>query len=78
MLFIASKEGQLANRLWHTSSVYANAIEYDYSVAHLYFKEYYPYFSESIEINLNKEKFKFCFLNTSFYSRFFFTFFFFF
>lgn len=48
MVIIASKEGQLANRIWHASYFMANAYENGYKVYHLHFYDYYQYFSESL------------------------------
>lgn len=51
MVIIVSKEGQIANRLWHYSNFMVNAIAHNYSLVHLHFNEYESYFSESIERN---------------------------
>src|SRR5687767_9052154 len=48
MVIIASKEGQLANRIWHASSFIANAFENDYRILHLYIDEYSHFFSERL------------------------------
>jgi hypothetical protein len=52
MVIIASKEGQLANRIFHASSFIANAKEHRYHIKHLFFDDYYSFFSES----LNKDR----------------------
>ena len=49
MVVIVSKEGQLANRLAHASAFIANALAHQYKVVHLFFEDYYLYFSESLE-----------------------------
>src|SRR5688572_26111053 len=49
MVVIVSKEGQLANRLAHASAFIANALAHQYKLVHLYFEDYYFYFSESLE-----------------------------
>ena len=51
MVIIASKEGQLANRIFHASNFIANAKEHKYHVKHLYFDDYYSLFSESLDRN---------------------------
>jgi len=48
MVVIVSREGQLANRMLHASSFIANAQEHQYRVIHLFFDEYYSFFSESL------------------------------
>ena len=50
MIIIVSKEGQLANRLAHASAFIANALAYEYKLVHLFFEDYYPYFSESLQL----------------------------
>ena len=50
-LFLVSKDGQLANRLWQASYFLSNAIENKYTVNHLFFGDYYLLFSESIKKN---------------------------
>ena len=49
MVIIASKEGQLANRIFHASSFIANAKEHKYHIKHLFFDDYYSFFSESLD-----------------------------
>ena len=49
MVIIFSREGQLANRLWNASHILANSLENDYRVVHLYFDDYYPFFSEQLD-----------------------------
>lgn len=49
MVVIVSKEGQLANRLVHASAFIANVIANNYRVVHLFFEDYYSYFSGSLE-----------------------------
>lgn len=51
MVVIVSKEGQLANRIWHASSFLVNAQEHNYKVKHLFFDDYYEFFSESLDKN---------------------------
>ena len=48
MVIIASREGQLANRLFHASNFIANAKENKYHIKHLFFDDYYSFFSESL------------------------------
>lgn len=48
-MIIVSKEGQLANRIVHASSFMVNAHEHNYRVKHLFFNDYYSFFSESLE-----------------------------
>jgi|SRR5687768_11395667 len=48
MVIIASREGQLANRLWHASVFIANALANKYKIVHLFFDDYYPLFSERL------------------------------
>jgi hypothetical protein len=48
MVIIASKEGQLANRIFHVSNFIANAKEHKYHIKHLFFDDYYSFFSESL------------------------------
>lgn len=48
MVIIISREGQLANRIVHASSFIVNAKEHKYKVVHLFFDDYYPVFSESL------------------------------
>ena len=50
MIIIVSKEGQLANRLAHASAFIANALAYEYKLVHCFFEDYYPYFSESLQL----------------------------
>ena len=57
MVIIISKEGQLGNRLFHASSFIVNAKEHKYQVIHLFFDDYYTFFSESL--NGNKAPIKF-------------------
>lgn len=49
MVIIVSKEGQLANRIFHASSFIVNAKENHYRVCHLFFDDYYQFFSESLK-----------------------------
>jgi hypothetical protein len=49
MVVIFSKEGQLANRLWNASFLLTNALENNYNLVHLYFDDYYPFYSERFE-----------------------------
>jgi hypothetical protein len=51
MVIIVSKEGQLANRIWHASSFLVNAKEHNYRLRHFFFDEYYSLFSESLNRN---------------------------
>lgn len=51
MVVLVSKEGQLANRLFHASSFIVNAQEHHYSLRHSFFDDYYPFFSESLNEN---------------------------
>jgi hypothetical protein len=51
MVIIASKEGQLANRIFHASNFIANAKEHQYHIKHLFFDDYYSFFSESLGQN---------------------------
>ena len=51
MVIIVSKEGQLANRILHASSFMVNAQEHRYRVLHLFFDDYYSFFSESLSSN---------------------------
>lgn len=51
MVIIASKEGQLANRIWHASSFMVNALEHNYRVIHPFFDDYYTFFSENLKRN---------------------------
>lgn len=53
MVIIASREGQLANRLFHASSFIVNAKENNYHVCHLFFEDYYQFFSESLDQKRN-------------------------
>lgn len=53
MVIIVSREGQLANRIWHTTSFIANAKENRYRCYHLFFSEYIEYFSESFSKHYN-------------------------
>ncbi len=48
MIILGSKEGQLANRLWHMSNFIALADSKGQSLVHLYFSDYYNYFNNSI------------------------------
>jgi len=48
MVIIASKEGQLANRILHASSFFVNAKENSYKVIHPFFEDFYQYFSENL------------------------------
>ena len=48
MVIIATKEGQLANRIYHASCFIVNAQAYQYHIRHLFFDDYYSYFSESL------------------------------
>jgi len=57
MIIIASREGQLANRIWHASAFIVNAQENNYRIIHPFFDEYYPFFSESL--NRNKSPIRF-------------------
>ena len=58
MTIIISKQGQLANRIWHACHLIANAIEYDYKVYSICFSDYYPFFSETLERKETKQFFK--------------------
>jgi hypothetical protein len=49
MVIIASKEGQLANRMLHASSFMVNAKEHQYKLVHPFFDEYYCFFSENLQ-----------------------------
>ena len=49
MVIIVSKEGQLANRILHASSFIVNAEEHHYRVIHLFFDDFYSFFSESFD-----------------------------
>ena len=51
MVIIVSRVGWLANRLLHASSFMGNAKEHGYKVLHLFFDDYYPFFSESLSDN---------------------------
>ncbi len=57
MVFIASKEGQLANRIFHASCFIVNAQENNYRLNHLFFDDYYPFFSESLDKNQSPIRF---------------------
>jgi len=57
MVIIISKEGQLANRILHASSFMVNAQEHRYRVLHLFFDDYYSFFSESLSRNKTPIKF---------------------
>jgi hypothetical protein len=57
MVIIISKEGQLANRILHASSFMVNAEENKYRVMHLFFDDYYSFFSESLDRNWTSVKF---------------------
>ncbi len=57
MVIIVSKEGQLANRIFHASSFVVNAQEHGYRVLHLFFDDYYTFFSESLNGNQTPIKF---------------------
>jgi hypothetical protein len=48
MVIIASKEGQLANRILHASSFMVNAREHHYKLVHPFFEDYYSLFSEKL------------------------------
>jgi hypothetical protein len=48
MVIIVSREGQLANRIAHASSFMVNAQEHGYRVVHLFFDDYYSFFSECL------------------------------
>jgi hypothetical protein len=41
----------LANKIWHTSSFLVNAEEHRYKLIHLFFSDYYSFFSESLSRN---------------------------
>lgn len=49
MVVLVSKEGQLANRLFHASSFIVNAQQHHYSLRHSFFDDYYSFFSESLD-----------------------------
>lgn len=51
MVIIVSREGQLANRIMHASSFIVNACEHGYQVKHIFFDDYYSFFSESLNKN---------------------------
>ncbi len=53
MVIISSKEGQLANRIWHASSFMVNAQEHGYRALHPFFDDYYSFFSESLKNSKN-------------------------
>jgi len=57
MVVIVSREGQLANRILHTSNFIVNSKEHHYNVRHLFFEEYYKFFSESLDRNNTSVKF---------------------
>ena len=57
MVIIVSKEGQLANRILHASSFIVNAQEHRYRVLHLFFDDYYSFFSESLSGNKSPIRF---------------------
>jgi hypothetical protein len=57
MVIIASKEGQLANRILLASSFLVNAQAHNYRVLHFYFDDYYQFFSESLDRNKTAIKF---------------------
>src|SRR6187401_3126344 len=57
MVIVVSKEGQLANRILHASSFMVNAQEHGYRVVHLFFDDYYTFFSESLSGNKTPIKF---------------------
>jgi len=57
MVIIVSEEGQLANRILHASSFMVNAQEHGYRVVHLFFDDYYTFFSESLSGNKTPIKF---------------------
>lgn len=50
MVIIVSREGQLGNRIIHASSFIANAKENNYKVVHLFFDDYYRFFSERLHL----------------------------
>jgi hypothetical protein len=52
-VYISSRDGQLANRLWQTSYIMANALEDKFLINHLFFGDYYHYFSERIDESKN-------------------------
>jgi hypothetical protein len=51
MVIIVSKQGHLANRIWHASSFLANAQEHHYRLYHFFFDDYYSFYSESLNRN---------------------------
>jgi hypothetical protein len=57
MVIIVSKEGSLANQILHASFFMVNAKEHGYRVVHLFFDDYYSFFSESLSNNKTPMRF---------------------
>lgn len=49
MVVLVTKEGQLVNRILHANYFLVNSLENHYKVWHLFFYDYYPYFSERLK-----------------------------
>ena len=51
MVVFVSRVGQLANRIIQASYFIVNAMEHGYKLKHIFFDDYYPFFSESLDRN---------------------------
>lgn len=69
MVIIITPQGQLANRLFHASHFIANAIENNYSIYHLAFNEYFPWFSDQLNQSETKKFIKFINIKSRLYNK---------